>query len=278
MLLLKGDKSPFLKAFVPFARMKKRDFWVWDLLSEAFDKKDPRHFYCLARSLSCGAPNQFTINVKEKMAYLLFEKNLLAEAKFELEEVIKFRKKNQWKLSDEIIKLEKNPLLKQISATKSNLKLYEQYKKEADAILYYDLDEHIVVIEQVNTEKKVAYFIENQEIYGGFSYRSFPLNLTPGETYSVRFLPSSKEKESHFFKIASIERSEQKPSEKILKTVSGTLQIKKGNSFGFAENIFIPPDLIQKHQLSNGNFIHFKAVYSYNKKKKAWGWKGIALV
>lgn len=277
LLLVTGNKKEFLKAFIPFARKKKRDFWVWDLMSEVFGKNDPKYFACLCRSLDCGAPVKFSLNVKEKFAALLIEKGMLREAKCEIDEVLSYRKKENWRLTNNLKKWQADKNLQAIIPPKTNTGFYRKHASEADKLLFFDIKPEIIVIENIRREKQVAYFVATKEKYGSFLYRHFDIKIKAGDIFSVRFLAQNSGKSPDFYKLATIDATDEKPSEDIYKTVSGNLKIKPGNSFGFVENVFVPPALISGNRLVNGQKIALVALLSFNKKKKTWGWKAVNL-
>ncbi len=52
LLLAIGDKENVFSAFLPFARKKQTEFWIWDMLAETFLKTDIRYAACLCRALT----------------------------------------------------------------------------------------------------------------------------------------------------------------------------------------------------------------------------------
>jgi hypothetical protein len=57
LLLVQGGKEKFMDAFLPFAKRKSRDFWVWNLMSDNFSPDSNEYFSCLCKSATCGAPD-----------------------------------------------------------------------------------------------------------------------------------------------------------------------------------------------------------------------------
>ena len=278
LLLATGDKERFLKAFIPFARRKKRDFWVWDLMSEVFDNNDDRYFSCLCRSLSCGAPVKFSLNVKEKFAAALIKKDMLAEAKREIEDIFECRKKENWRLTPLIQMWLNDKKISVIKATATNSKVYSQFTHRANQLLYYDIPAETVVAEHINNEKKLIRFTASKEKFGTFLFNGFDININPGDVLSVRFLSvTDKDKNQGFFKVATVEHTDIKPSPDIYRIIEGQLKIKQGNSFGFIESVFVPPDIIASHNLKNNDFIKAGALLSYNRKHKSMGMKAVRI-
>jgi len=276
LLLELGNKKKFLTTFIPFARKKKRDFWVWDLLSEAFDSGSDEYMSCLCRSLSCGAPDKFTLNVREKLAILLENKEIFSEAKFEYKKVLVTRQKEGWILKDKHHGWQKKPWWNNTIETKSNRKLYDANTDVAESLLYTDMPEEIIVIEKVNKDKSVLNFVVSKEKSGFASYRNLKVKPEVGGIYKVRF-DKKEDTKSNFYKILSIRLSNAQPQSDIYREVNGVVKIKEGNSFGFVNNVFIPPQILTTYKLKNGNSIKGVALQTYNSKRKAWGWNIIKI-
>ena len=69
MELLLGDTDT-LTTFLPFAKKKKNDFWVWQLLSEIVTDKE-KVFACLCKALTLKTPESFLGRVRTSLAKLL---------------------------------------------------------------------------------------------------------------------------------------------------------------------------------------------------------------
>jgi hypothetical protein len=278
LLLVIGNKERFFKAFIPFARKKKRDFWVWDLMSEAFEKGDHRRFACLCRSLLCNAPVKFSLNVKEKFAAVLLEKKMFAEAKCEINEVIECREHENWRLTPQLKNWRADENIKDISPVRSNKNLYARYAPEAEKLLYYDIKPDIVVVSRVNHNKKIVYFTASGPKSGSFLYGNFNMEPHPGDFYEVRFAQKRSDKSPNFYHAVTVERMEYIPETGFSQMVSGKIAIGKDNSFGFVNDVFVPPEIVSAGALQNGQPVTVSAVQSFNKKKKKWGWMAVRLI
>ncbi len=275
LLLALGDKEHFMQAFLPFAKKKQRDFWVWDLLSDAFDKSSEEYFSCLCKSLSCGAPEKFTGNVREKFAIALIKQQQYSEAKYELERIIETRLNEGWALKPKHSDWQNYSWWNTTQIPRNNFGLYKNNLTIAEGLLYADIAEELMVIERVNKEKTVLNFIVSKKKYGLVFYGKFNIKPQVGEVYAVRFAKSDKPQKSNFYQIQSIALSNQPASIEIYKQVEGRIIIKQGNSFGFVDNVFVPPQVINNYQLMDGGKIKANAVQTFNTRRKAWGWSVI---
>ena len=97
-----------------------------------------------------------------------------------------------------------------------------------------------------------------------------------GDVYAVRF-EDKLDNKSNFYKLLSLRVSKENPSANVYKEISETITIREGNSFGFANNIFVSPLIIKKYNLKNNDNIEAIALKAYNKKKKNWGWNVVVI-
>ena len=277
LLLVLGDREHFMQAFLPFAKKQQRDYWVWDLMSGAFDESKEEYFSCLCKSLNCGAPNKFTINVREKLAEVLINKKQYPEAKYELNAIIDTRTKEAWPLKQKHQDWKNYPWWNSSIDLKDNLNLYKNNLSIAEDLLFSDIKEELLVVERVNSEKTVLNFIVSKQKHGLIFYGKHPIKPKIGEVYAVRFKNNDKPQKSSFYQILSIKPSEQKPPEEICKQIQARAIIKTGNSFGFLEHAYMPAPIINKYELIDGDMVKAKAIQSFNSKRKAWGWLVISI-
>jgi len=273
-----GDIEGFIKAFLPFARKKRNDFWVWNLLSEIYSKDSEEYFSCLCKSLSCRAPAKFTINVKEKLARVFETNEQYPQAKTEYVEIIDAITAEGWNLKDKHKNWQLKSWWNDTKPPHNNYKIYNANIDIAEKLLFADKPETLIAIDIVNKEKTVFSFIASKELEGFIHYGKLKLNPNPGDIYAVRFKEQPKDNKSTFRQVYSIHKTEKTPSDEIFKTVEGKITIKPGNSFGFINNIFVSGNLIKNNKLKDGQLISIVALLSFNKKKKSWGWKGVRVI
>jgi hypothetical protein len=141
---------------------------------------------------------------------------------------------------------------------------------KADEILFHDLPEEIIVIEFVNTNKKIAHFIKDKLRKGFFNYSHHTNRLLIGDLVKVRLTNKSKE---GYFKLLTLKPDDGSYKSPAIKSFNGVLRINTGNSFGFVDDIFINNVIINQAKFTNHQTIQGKAILSFNKNKNDWGWK-----
>lgn len=272
LLATHNKEKDILKVFLPFAKQKRNDFWVWDLLADINEKDASLQFACYCKALDLKTNEDFLVKLRAKFTKLLIDKKWYNEAKTEIQLLIKTREKNSWRIPQEIVEWTKSEWYKTAIANKNNRKLYAEHIEKAEEILYQDIPEEIIVVEFVNYNKKILNFVKDKQKRGFFNYSNILLNPKIGDILSVRFNDDGK---NNFYKTLTVKNCDTNTETEVVKAFIEQVSILGKNSFGFADKIYISDDLIKLHKIENGNFIKGKAMISFNKKKDEWGWKAI---
>lgn len=267
MEIILGEESA-LQTFIPFAKKKKNDYWVWQLMYEII-KDDQIEFACLCKALSLKSPEQFLGKIRQLLAEKLIEKHFFNEARTEIDLIIAEKTKNEQKISNQILLWKEQDWYQKATNLGTNIKLYNQYKSLAEEILYDDIEERIVVVQSVNEDKKILNFIQNKEKLGFFKYQKFLKNPKVGDILKVRL----EEKENGYCKLITAKLDNESISE-CVKSFNGKISIFP-QGFGFVDDVFINPELIKKHHINIEQEVKGKAILSFDKKK--WSWKAIEL-
>lgn len=274
LLLSLGDKENVLSAFIPFARKKRNDFWVWTLLSETFPTGDPRIISCICKALTLKTPEEFLTVTREKLASLLIEQKKYDEAITEIAAIVKVKTEQQRKISHQVDRWMNMEWYKSASVLKNNESLYQQHSHVAEEILFGDVPEEAVVVVYVNENKSMVNFVRDETKSGFFNYSAFVKKLTVGDILLVRFNDEGK---NDFYKALSVKVAPGDTPCKAIKNFTGNVSIYKDGAFGIVNNIYIDATLLQKYQLNANDLIKGKAMLTFNKKKNEWGWKAIEL-
>lgn len=262
------------KSLIPFVKMKKNDFWVWELLGEAYPDDIDLQTSCLCKALTLNTKESFLVKTHQKLADLLLSKELYREASVEVVNSITIRKKNDWKINNELIKYTHQDWFMKEVNIKANKSFYIEQSLLAEEVLYNNHKEVVITIDFVNTNKKMVNFIKDKNTTGFFSYKHLKMNPKIGGIYKARLNPIGDE---GFYKVLTFKRSPNSGSEAI-KNVSGNLRIAVNRDFGFINDDFVSPDVIKKHKLKDGDEVNGKAILSFDKKKRNWGWRVYELV
>jgi hypothetical protein len=211
------------------------------------------------------------VNLRQKMAIILIEKKHYNEAKTEIDLLLSARKEHKFTIPTEVSGWLEMEWYKSASSSRSNIGFYKNYLSAAESILFSDILEESVIVEFVNSDKKILNFIASENKFGFFKYERYLNSVKIGDTLNVRFENGQKE---GLYRVYSIEKSDDKELKKLFtQVVYGPIKISEGKSFGFIDDIYVHPSFITRDNLLNGDFISVDAIKSFNKEKKAWNWK-----
>ena len=264
--LLSGKEETF-NTFLPFAKKKQNDFWVWQLMSEIMTNKE-LSFACLCKALSLGGKEEFLGKLRVSFTKELINRELFNEARTEIEIVLKEKQENNKKVPYEIQQWQQERWYAQAKPLKNNFILYNQHKGKAEALLYQDISEDVVVITSVNEEKKIANFIKDTSKNGFFKYDRILKSPKKGDVLNVRLDIFDEAKKA--YKLLTAQKGNVSDC-KAIKMVEGELKI-TSSGVGFIGDIFVSKNLIERNQWKNNQIIKTKAFLSFDKKKDKWGW------
>jgi len=270
LLILLGDKENAISTFLHFAKQRKNDFWVWDIFTELYSEEKEIQFACYCKALSLKAKDEYLIKIRQEFAGVLVERQMYNEAKTEINLCVSEREKQGWKIPNQLVNWTNQVWYESATINNNNSSLYNQHLKKAEVILYQDIQEETIVVEFVNKNKKMLSFIKNKKKYGFFKYSEYLDKPQIGDIIKVRF---DGEGQEGFYKILSVEYCNQEAFSEAIMDFEGTLNIRTPNNFGFVNDVFVEPKLVEDNSLKDGQFIKGKAILNYNKKKDSWGWK-----
>jgi hypothetical protein len=271
LLLALGDKDNMLESLLPFAKKKRNDFWVWEILAEAFSSDPEKVFACYCKALSCKSPDEMLVSLRQKMARLLIARKLYNEARTEIDLLVHARTKHGFKIPAEVTNWQAMDWYKTAVQSKSNFGFYKAYLPIAEALLFSDVPEESVIVEFVNADKKILNFIASETKFGFLKYDRFFSDVKVGDTLKVRFQGGSNEGMHQLY--TAIKVNDDTFKKQFMKEFQGVVRIPAGKPFGFMDDVFIHPSLVTKHKLTDGMQFTGKAIKSYNQEKKQWGWK-----
>lgn len=275
LLLALGNEQNVLSAFLPFAKQKRNDFWVWELMAEIFSEDKEIQFACYCKALSLKTPEDFLVKLRQTFSEMLINKKMYNEAKTEIQKIIETREKQEWKLPFQLVLWTAEDWYKSATSKKDNRDLYSNYIKLAEEILFQDIPEEIIAVEFVNENKNMLNFVKDKRKFGFFNYSNFLKNPQIGDLLKVRFTGDGQD---GFYKILSATKAESNVSSEALKKFDGNLKVVHPQNFGFVEDVFFEPKIISEHKLNDGMTVKGKAILTFNKKKNVWGWKAIGIL
>ncbi|MEO8712223.1 MAG: hypothetical protein ABI405_08885, partial [Parafilimonas sp.] len=174
-------------------------------------------------------------------------------------------------IPNEVINWQATEWYKNVITSKSNFDFYKAYIPIAEAVLFSDVPEELVIVEFVNSDKKMLNFIASETKFGFFKYDRFFKDVEVGDTLSVRFQAGANEGIHQLY--TAIKVNDESFKKQFMKDIEGQVKIPIGKSFGFIHDSYIHPSLVSKLKLSDGMKIKGTALKTCNQEKKQWAWK-----
>lgn len=269
LLVELGDKEKVSIEYLPFARKNSAQFWTWTVLADFYDDENIK-IACLCKALNCKSPREYLVNVRKSLAVLLIKQGLYNEAAFEIKQINEVKLDQNWKISNVLNEWMATDWFKNATHIENNYPFYKKHIHKAEKLIYSDIPEDIAIVDFVNKSKKVLNFITTDQKFGFFKYERFFKNVKEGDRIDIRL---GEKRDNGFYNILTAYISKNDLPDALLKDVEGVLKIFEGKDFGILNNTFVPPYIVHKYKLENGNRINGKAVLSYNRKKEEVSWK-----
>ena len=271
LLLASGNKNEALIKLLPFARKKRNDFWVWDILAELFPNNPEKIFSCYCKALSCRSPEEMLTKTRQKFAGILISKKHFNEAKTEIEQLIKVKNELGHSIPSEVNNWTNSDWYKSATKFNNNYNFYKNNSTIAEEILFQDLPKTKVFVEFVNTDKKILNFMTVDNKRGFFKYENLISRVKIGDILEVRFKNEITTEMNQVFTLTEIK--DENFESNFIKKVEGKVRISEGKNFGFLDDIYVHPTIVSKYNLVNSQTIKAKAIKTWNKEKKSIGWK-----
>lgn len=273
LLIKVNRKVEALKVITSFARMKSKEYWIWDLISELVD--DGEKFNCLCKALLCKAKPELIVKIQKKIIALFIEKKMFTFAKYELDELISTRMKNCGRIPQQLEQWKNESWYTETNAV-TNRNALEEFANKADEILYRTLPFVDIYVTYINEEKGVvnfAYFENNFSLKEGFFYTDSikdERDWLIEKTVKVKMVTDSKR--PNLFKIYEIAPGNEAFLDNFIQQDFGTVDKGNNNPFAFVDDAYISPALVKEHGIDDYDEITYIKKKKFNKKRSKWGW------
>lgn len=134
---------------------------------------------------------------------------------------------------------------------------------------------NVGVVSNVNEGKQVIRYILDREIGGEIPMCELSEHFAEGDAIELK-LSRHFSKRGPMYRVLFARTTDTKPSDRLKRAFSEDVRI--SNGMGFTQNdIFVPPQLLAKHQIDDDQKISGTAVLSYNMKRSCWSWKAVSI-
>jgi len=273
-LLLRLDRTDeAMRVFLPFARRKKNDFWVWALLADlvAPEQVDA----CYARALSVGSPEAFLVKLRQRVAAWLIAQHRWADARAEIDRLVQTRQANSWPIPTEVQRWLNDDLYTQAESGPF-VNWYAPLLPAADALLWADHPETIAVVTDLDTTAQYASVAVDAKTAGSFPVSRFGLRPAVGDRVALRY--EQQEKNGRLrLRVLTARTADEAPTHLQTQTVTGPLRIPTGKSIGFVGDVYVPAHLLANGSELTDTVVRVDAVESWDSVKQKSGWRAFRI-
>ncbi|PWJ57301.1 hypothetical protein CLV98_1077 [Dyadobacter jejuensis] len=268
-----GREQEALRAFIPFAKLKSNDFWVWDLLATLYHDQEEMQLSCYAKALLCKVPDKFSLKIRLKLAQLLIKKGNWQVARVEINKIVETRRQNHWKITPELVQIMRNPSYQVLTDEhSSNLKWYTSHKDLAENLILDQGLEQFAIIWNINPVKNTAQYFVDANIHGGFSLAHVKETLVIGDMVRLHLEKIDKDDQS-FYKVKRVKKTSEKPASIHRKAFVGIP--KALGRLVLIEDVLIPRHMAEGMNLQKS--YSGTALVSYDYTRKKWGWTALEI-
>ena len=279
-----GKTARVQMELIHLLKVQNNQFWAWASLAETFaqEGRDGDALACYCKAFLLPASGELGTHVREAFAKLLLKMNLKPEARFEIEQILRIRKKKVGKAAEQSEIWENEEWFRQNRPQGDNKRmLYTRHAGRADQLLWADLPDSIAVVTHVDAVRGVFFYAVDKRIGGKHNLKGIFTKVRVGDILAIKIREAeSEEGGPKVWKVMGGKPERERIPKDICQVLNETIQIPYGRDFGFMKpsNIYVGADLVKHFRLYDGQKIKGLALLSYNKAKAEWGWKMIAVM
>lgn len=275
LLITIGDEAQALRVFLPFARQKQQDFWVWSMLADLVDPD--LALSCLFKAVSLRTPETFLVKVRQQLAGRLIEQGRWAEARFQVERLMQTRQQEGWKIPDMAIRWTNDS---QYTSANSVAPAADA-SDAALSILFQDVPETLAVVVSIDLVKKRAVVALDAHTTLAFPYSQFGLMPSVGDALAIRCQPNGTPANTPTsqakLRVQTASSTSLPLPTELVSVVVGPLRTVPGKSFGFVGNVLVPVDVLNAHSGLVDSLVEVQAYAAWDERKNKPGWRAFAI-
>lgn len=251
-------------------KVKKNDFWVWQLMATCYKDKAEISHSALCKALALGGKEQMLVGLRQEFAEKLIAQENWKAAKYEIEKIVEVRTKEGWKIPTKIQEWMKKPEYKNTIGLATN---YQVYTHTAEELLWENAASMIVVITKIDVPTQMAYYITEKEGSGKIYLLKIPPvpSIEIGNTYKAY---TRKHPTRDYNQVVRLTDTDEKVS--WFKKFMGSIRI-NASGIGFVGNAYVAANLVAASKLRTDMLANGFAIKCHDHKKNQEGWKVISI-
>lgn len=255
-----------------FVKRRQNESWAWSMLGDIVDDPELK-LSCYCRALLCRADRSSLIKVRQKAAFLMYEREDYSAARREFDNVLATCQKRGWRVPPQVEEIISLPWYEQTQPEYNNLKYYHSHLAASENFLCGDVPEIPIIIVKNNPQKNTCSFITADRQRGFFFTKKMKYQPKDNHIYLARFPEGIQTGTAT--KLMSIRKVDDvTPYEGVFfRRLRAELNIRPGQTFTFIDDIYVDSSLL--HNVQAGDMIDITAVIFYNIKRESWGWRAL---
>lgn len=255
-----------------YVRKRSSEFRAWSALGDIVDDEQKK-MACYCRALCCRMDPMFQGKVRFKLAVSMYQLGHLPEAKREFNKIRQLYESRGWHMPQGLETIEQQEWFRNTYEAESNHDFYGRYGRQADELLYADIEETPVLISTYNPQKQIATYVTPDRKRGYFSTKKTTYKFIPNNIYMIRFDGEAAEGEPskplRFRKADEVAQYEGT----LFRKSEGEVGLRPGQSFLFVDDVYIDGTLMRN--MAPGTPAEITSVLYYNMKRDTWGWRAV---
>lgn len=269
--LIFADRLTEAREFAVLVLKKKQtESWAWHVLGTTFKKDDLNASrILLSKALCLSNKDSYELPILKDLSLVLAEQGILDEASMCISRAVEIIKNNNWKVKSDLRDiLEKDWYDSKVDSSSLKPILERQSVKALDYLIG-ETTTKVAVVESLHRSAKGFQVFLNRDLSIAVRLGIFERDKLPELGEYIRLTIAKSD--NLVVSAEAIPPVEMKDVE----VQKGTLKI-INNSFGFINNTFVPPHLIQTGY--EEQIVRVLAVYTFHKKKEQYGWKAVKIL
>ena len=272
--LLVGEADKARDIILHLLQSKPSSFWLWNGLAETMECDHDMALSCYAKSLTHQCDLQFNGRAKLGLIQELVALGQYDVASAEIQALHAYRTKEGHKIGEALNQyMHASWYVPDSPAV--DAKFYKDHSLAAAKLLNTFLPTTIGVVTYISEKAHKAFIVAEGDKLLTYHYDD-AASIHEMDVVSAVYTTYERPDGTTGFQAVSCEITDQEAPSTLIKQFGEKIKaIGSGMAFTVKHNVFIDKQLVEQHQLMNGDVVSLTAIRSFNKKKNSWGWQAV---
>lgn len=274
--LLVGEADKARDIILHLLQSKPSSFWLWNGLAETMAGDHDMALSCYAKSLTHQCDLQFNGRAKLGLIQELVALGQYDVASAEVQALHAYRMKEGHKIGEALNQyMHASWYVPDSPAVDAGF--YKDHSLAAAKLLNTFLPTTIGVVTYISEKTHKAFIVAEGDKLLTYHYDD-GASIHEMDVVSVIYTTYERPDGTTGFQAVSCEITDQEAPSTLIKQFGEKIKvIGSGMAFTVKHNVFIDKQLVEQHQLMNGDVVSLTAIRSFNKKKNSWGWQAVGI-